>query len=197
MKSKYLTIIFSTALTFSSCNDFFEIERPQETQWTTTSTYEQGLSASYVNIQWSEAGRGYSQYIDFLTSGTASLMQGNTPGLDGEKLFYRSFSEKLSRMTGVWKQSYKIVTMSNLALDVDRDGNGNPFNLNVNSDDYKHNRLRLLKTLASGCGRALSTPATSGRSISRLRAVTPAPALAGGYCFGSRAALPCTHLVKG
>ena len=90
MKSKYLTILACVGLlNFCSCDDFFELKRPQETQWTTTATYEQGLSSAYVSLQWTDAGRGFPQYIDFLTSGTASLMDGNTPGLDGEKYFYR------------------------------------------------------------------------------------------------------------
>ena len=45
-------------------------------------------------------------------------------------------------MSTVWQTYYKIVTMSNLALDVDKNGNGNPFNLAVNGDDYKHNYKR-------------------------------------------------------
>ena len=136
MKSKNLAIlVFAGLMSFCSCDDFFELKRPQETQWTTTATYEQGLSSAYFNIQWSDAGRGFAQYIDFLTSGTASLMDGNTPGLDGEKYFYRSFEEKLGRMTTIWRTYYNVITKCNLALDVDRDGNGNPFNLDMRSDD--------------------------------------------------------------
>lgn len=143
MKSKNLAIlVFAGLMSFCSCDDFFELKRPQETQWTTTATYEQGLSSAYFNIQWSDAGRGFAQYIDFLTSGTASLMDGNTPGLDGEKYFYRSFEEKLGRMTTIWRTYYNVITKCNLALDVDRDGNGNPFNLDMRSDDYIHNYTR-------------------------------------------------------
>ena len=143
MKSKNLAIlVFAGLMSFCSCDDFFELKRPQETQWTTTATYEQGLSSAYFNIQWSDAGRGFAQYIDFLTSGTASLMDGNTPGLDGEKYFYRSFEEKLGRMTTIWRTYYNVITKCNLALDVDRDGNGNPFNLDMRSDDYIYNYTR-------------------------------------------------------
>lgn len=143
MKSKYLTILACVGLlNFCSCDDFFELKRPQETQWTTTATYEQGLSSAYVSLQWTDAGRGFPQYIDFLTSGTASLMDGNTPGLDGEKYFYRSFDEKLGRMTTIWRTYYNVITKCNLALDVDRDGNENPFNLDTRSDDFIHNYTR-------------------------------------------------------
>ena len=51
MKSKYLTILACVGLlNFCSCDDFFELKRPQETQWTTTATYEQGLSSAYVSL---------------------------------------------------------------------------------------------------------------------------------------------------
>ena len=67
MKSKNLAIlVFAGLMSFCSCDDFFELKRPQETQWTTTATYEQGLSSSDFNIQWSDAGRGFAQYIDCL-----------------------------------------------------------------------------------------------------------------------------------
>lgn len=142
MKKNLCLITLICACICVSCNDFFELKRPQETQWTTTSTFEQGLSSAYWNMQWGEDGRGFPHYLDFLTSGTASLMQGNTPGLDGERYFYRSFEEKLGRMSNIWKWNYNVITKCNLALDVDRDGEGNPFNLDIAGDDYQHNYLR-------------------------------------------------------
>lgn len=149
MRKKYFSITCLAALLLSlaSCDsyfdDFFEIKRPQETQWTTTATFEQGLNKCYYNMQWTFAGgRGWPQFTDFLTSGTAVAIPGNTPGIGGEQLLYRKFTDRLSQFNDVWSGCYNTITLSNLALDLNDRGNGNPFNLAVNGDDYRHNYLR-------------------------------------------------------
>ena len=144
MKRNYfnnvILAVFVAAL--CSCENFFENKRPQETQWTTTATFEQGLSTCYWIIQWSDVGRGNQQFLDFCTSGTAAMMKGTTPGLQGDILFYRKFDERIDRNTNNWKDAYRVVTMCNLAIDLDKNGNGNPFNLDTKGDDYRYNYTR-------------------------------------------------------
>jgi hypothetical protein len=146
MKSKYLNILIVTALfmSFTACEDFFEIKRPQETQWTTTATYEQGLNAAYRGIQWQDMGRGFPIFYDFVASGTALKTTTGAAGGNGDELYYRKFGERLGQLPNWWVWGYRVITMANLAIDLDKSGNGNPFNLNVNSDDYIHNYLRLV-----------------------------------------------------
>ncbi|GHV47857.1 hypothetical protein FACS1894181_02200 [Bacteroidia bacterium] len=144
MKRKILNIVTLTALFMSSisCEDFFEITRPQETPWTTTATFEQGLNSAYRGIQWTEMGRGYPIFYDFVASGTAIKTTTGSSGLNGDELYYRKFGERLGQLPGWWQWGYRVITMCNLAIDKDKEGNGNPFNLNVASDDYNHNYLR-------------------------------------------------------
>lgn len=135
-------------LSIAACNKdnegFFDIKRPQETQWTTTATYDQGLNRCYFLMQWTFAagGRGYSQFQDFLTSGSAMPLPAATPGLGGELLLYRKF-EPNSNQDNIWRDSYNIITMSNLGIDLHENSeDGNPFNLDIKGDDYEHNYVR-------------------------------------------------------
>lgn len=143
MKNIYTYIlILSGVILFPSCGDFFELKRPQETQWTTTSTFEQGLSTCYWNLHWGTNGKGYLQYVDFATSGTARMHEGVSIGVPYNQLYNRSFGDQLGQSRDIWVQGYEIVTLCNLALTLDEEGKGNPFNLIVSEDDYKHNYVR-------------------------------------------------------
>jgi hypothetical protein len=128
----------------SACNTdrFFEIQRPQEPPWTTTATYEQGLNACYRIMQWAAMGRGWDVWFNWLPSGCAVKTTTGAAGLNGDLVFYRKFGERMSQLTDIWNQSYQVITMSNLALDLDKSGNGNPFGLDVNSQDYRDNYRR-------------------------------------------------------
>ena len=128
---------------FVSCDDFFEIKRPQETQWTNTATFEQGLNSAYWLIQWGNGlGRGYPIFHDFAASGTARKTVTGAAGLNGDELYYRKFGERLTRLSDIWAQGYQVITLANLALDLDKKWNGNPFNMNINSEDYQNNYIR-------------------------------------------------------
>jgi len=143
MKKIYIKILFALALliTFNSCEDYFEYERTQESAWTTTLTYESGLSSVYRNMFFrgnlNDVTNAAFIYTDFLLSGTSVLLEGcNT----GATLYNRSFTE--NEMDAYWTIGYQSVTMCNLALDLDAEGNGNPFGLDVTGDDYLKNYQR-------------------------------------------------------
>jgi len=143
MKSKYINILIVIVLLLSlgSCQDFFEIERPQETQWTTTATFDQGLNKCYMNAQWTYAGgRGYPQFLDYLLSGVAMLSPGCQVGQRGEGVLNRQFVLH-SKLPGVWNNGYNTITLCNLAIEqYENDPNHNP--LNVSGSDYTDNYLR-------------------------------------------------------
>ena len=144
MKSKIINILVLTAVLsfFSSCEDFFEIPRPQETQWTTTATYEQGLNTCYLSIQWRDMGRGVIQYWDDCVAGTLRKNTLGTSGSNGDEWYYRKFDDVIGQLPGLWQWSYRVITMANLAIDLDINGNGNAFNLDVTGVDYRYNYLR-------------------------------------------------------
>ncbi|QGY45625.1 RagB/SusD family nutrient uptake outer membrane protein [Maribellus comscasis] len=143
MKKIYIKILFALAviMSFSSCEDYFEYERTQESAWTTTLTFESGLSSVYNNVFFQGSlsditSSGYL-YIDFLTSGTSVLLEGcNTSAA----IYNRSFSE--NQMDNYWKLGYQVVTLCNLALDLDANGGGNPFGLDITGEDYLNNYQR-------------------------------------------------------
>ncbi len=143
MKNKYFNILIIVVLLLplSSCQDFFEIKRPQETQWTTTATYEQGLNKCYINVQWTYAGgKGYPQFLDFLISGIAMTSPGTAVGQQGEQVLNRVF-EPNNIYGDVWNTCYNTIALSNLAIDMYKnDPDGNP--LHATGSDYKDNFLR-------------------------------------------------------
>lgn len=144
MKRKFFNIltIIGLLLSLGSCRkDFFEIQRPQETQWTTTSTFDQGLNKAYFNAQWTYAGgRGYPQFLDYLLSGVAMLSPGCQVGQQGEQVLNRVF-ERNNIYEGVWNGCYNTIAINNLAIDMyENDPEGNP--MNVTGDDYTNNYLR-------------------------------------------------------
>ncbi|MDR2921569.1 MAG: RagB/SusD family nutrient uptake outer membrane protein [Tannerella sp.] len=140
LKSFILIILIVSSV---SCEDFFEIKRPQETQWTNTATFEQGLNSAYWLIQWGNGlGRGYPMFHDFAASGTARKTVTGAAGINGDEFYYRKFGERLTRLPNIWEQGYQVITLANLALDLDEERNGNPFNLDINGTDYKNNYLR-------------------------------------------------------
>jgi len=149
MKSKYfnILIIIVLLLSFGSCenyiDDFFEIKRPQESQWTTTATFEQGLNKCYINVQWTYAGgKGYPQFLDYLLSGVAMLSPGCAVGQQGEQVLNRVF-EPNNIYESVWNIGYNTIALSNLAIDMyENDPDHNPLHLDVSGEDYKHNYLR-------------------------------------------------------
>lgn len=120
-----------------SCAESFELDRPQEQQWTSTATFEGGLSTSYWNLEWTP--RGFIEYFDFLLSGSAYLI----PGQNQHPYAYRrDFSQTINESNNYWGPFYQAITLANLAIDLDASTNGNPFNLPVNGDDYKYNYMR-------------------------------------------------------
>ena len=145
MKNKYFNIIIVIILLFSlgSCEDFFEIQRPQETQWTTTALLDQGLNKCYANVHWSYAGgRGYPQFLDYLLSGVAMLSPGCQVGQSGEEVLNRDFIEH-DKLSGVWDGCYNTIMLCNLAIqDYEDDPDHNPLGLEVSGDDYINNYLR-------------------------------------------------------
>jgi len=145
MKKIYFNtlIITITVLLLSSCenyfDEYFELQRPQETQWTTTATFDQGLNSCYHGMQWSPSGVPF--LIDFCTSGNAMRIPGTNPGMGGALMLSRTFTERI--MDGHWDTYYRIITMSNLAIDLHNNSqDGNPFNLDKSGTDYKDNYLR-------------------------------------------------------
>lgn len=137
-------ILLSICLICASCDGFFDLKRPQETAWTSTVTYEKGLNSIYSSLNWGNGSGGmydgmyFYQYRQFLLAGMANYISGP----NGIEYYNRQYDQQITRMSSIWSQYYSWVTMCNLALDLDRDNDGNPFNLDMTSSDYKDNYLR-------------------------------------------------------
>ncbi|HEY5509889.1 MAG TPA: RagB/SusD family nutrient uptake outer membrane protein, partial [Prolixibacteraceae bacterium] len=147
MKNKYfnilIIIVLLLSLSLGSCQDYFKIQRPQEVQWTTTATFEQGLNKCYINVGWTTAGgKGYPAFLDFLLSGVAMLSPGTAVGQQGEPVLNRVFIRN-GIYREVWNTGYNTIALSNLAIDMyENDPEGNPLDLNVKGSDYTNNYLR-------------------------------------------------------
>lgn len=136
-KISYKIALFIGILLMGSCSESFELERPQESQWTSTATLEGGLSTCYWNLEWTP--RGFIEYFDFLLSGSAYLI----PGQNQHPYAYRrDFSQTINESNNYWGPFYQAITLANLAIEQDEATNGNPFNLPVSGDDYKYNYTR-------------------------------------------------------
>lgn len=139
--SLYIAALFCL-LTVASCNKdkFFEVKRPQEPQWVSTVTFDQGLAAVYYNMLYAlQAG---PQMMDYAESGISQLLPGTTTGAPYNEMYNRLFTQNHNQTNDMWTGCYAAITLSNEAIALDKDGNGNAFNLAVSSTDYKDNYTR-------------------------------------------------------
>ena len=137
---KRYTLLRLTALlcmaVVTSCNKdkFFEVTRPQEPQWVSTVTFDQGLSAVYYNMIY--AIQASPQMMDYAESGVSQLLPGTTTGAPYNEMYNRLFNQNHGQTDGIWTRCYAAITLCNEAIQLDNDNNGNPFNLAVSSSDY-------------------------------------------------------------
>ncbi len=137
-------LLVMALLSVSSCdqNKFFELQRPQETQWVNTTTFDQGLATVYWNMNYSPGFRGSTQMHDFITSGVSQLLPQTSTGVAWNEMYFRQFDQNVSHNNDLWKYAYASITLCNAAIQLDNEKNENPFNLKVNSTDYTDNYVR-------------------------------------------------------
>ena len=128
----------------SSCNEdkFFQLDRPQETQWVNTTSFDQGLATVYWNMNYSNGFRGTPQMRDFISSGVSQLLPQTSTGVAWNEMYFRQFDQNVSHNNDLWKYAYASVTLCNAAIQLDTEKNGNPFNLKINTSDYTDNYVR-------------------------------------------------------
>lgn len=142
MKNILLIILLLTVFSGCDTDEFFELERPQETQWVNTVTFEQGLASAYHSMLY-YSNPGYQEMVDFASSGIAQLLPETSTGAPWNEMYYRLFDDNYyGHARSYWQDNYQAITMSNLAITLDEEEDGNPFGLNVNSTDYIDNYLR-------------------------------------------------------
>jgi len=143
MRRYHLYIIALLALLpVSSCkkDKFFEITRPQEPQWVSTVTFDQGLASVYFNILY--ALQASPQMMDFAESGISQLLPGTTTGAPYNEMYNRLFDQNHNLTNDMWSRCYASITLCNQALTLDQERNGNAFNLALTGSDYKDNYTR-------------------------------------------------------
>ncbi|MEL7589137.1 MAG: RagB/SusD family nutrient uptake outer membrane protein [Prolixibacteraceae bacterium] len=142
MKKIFVKICAILILGLAACNqdEFFEIKRPQETQWVNTVTYDQGLASAYALLTYSDPGT--IQMREFITSGTSQLLPETSTGVPWNELYNRLFDQDISSNKNAWRDGYKAITLCNAALQLDEEKGGNPFVLKVDGSDYKDNYVR-------------------------------------------------------
>ncbi|MDD4921423.1 MAG: RagB/SusD family nutrient uptake outer membrane protein [Bacteroidales bacterium] len=143
-KIKIYTFIVFLFTGFMSCNqdDFFKIDRPQETQWVNTISFEQGLSAVYYDLFYSNNGASVPLMIDYVSSGVAHLLPETNTGAPWNEMTNRLFGQNYSLSDNLWSSRYRAITKCNLAIQLDNEKEGNPFDLKTNSTDYTDNYVR-------------------------------------------------------
>jgi len=141
MKKSVLSIIFIIILIIlAACSDSaFELKRAQEPQWTSTATLEGGLVSAYKHYEW-DGTRGFPEYYDWIGSGFFRVRQGLTPAQI--PAYYRQYNSYTKECNNWWTSYYQVIGLCNLAIKLDQDGGGNPFQLDKNGDDYQSNYLR-------------------------------------------------------
>ena len=141
-KNISIYIVLILLLTSWSCNEdkFFEMDRPQETQWTNTTTFDQGLATAYFALNYRT--RGIPQMMDFASSGVSQLLPGTSTGAAWNEMYNRLFNQNHSHTNDMWTNLYNAITISNFALELDQKNAGNPFKLLPSSTDYKDNYTR-------------------------------------------------------
>jgi len=136
------SILVALLLGLQACTNFFELERPQETQWVNTTTFDQGLASAYWNLNYSNGFRGTNQMRDFAVSGVSQLLPQTSTGVAWNEMYFRLFNQNVSHNNDLWKYAYAAITLCNTAIQLDQEKNGNPFSLKTNSSDYLNNYVR-------------------------------------------------------
>ena len=137
---KSICVILFFGLWACNQDEFFEIKRPQETQWVNTVTFDQGLSSAYVSILYND--RASREMREFIVSGMSQLLPQTSSGVPWNEMYNRLFEQDVSTNKGTWINDYKAITLCNAAIQLDEENAGNPFNLNVKSADYTDNYTR-------------------------------------------------------
>lgn len=137
---KLSALIFLAGVTSCKKDKFFEVTRPQETQWTNTVTFDQGLAAAYFQVIYGL--RGGPQMMDFAESGISQLLPGTSSGAPYNEMYNRLFGQNHNQTNDIWTKCYAAITLANYAIQMDSAKNGNAFNLAVTSNDYKDNYVR-------------------------------------------------------
>ena len=119
---------------------FFEVTRPQEPQWVSTVTFDQGLATIYYNLLYSL--QASPQMMDFAESGISQLLPGTSTGAPYNEMYNRLFNQNHTQTNDMWTRCYAAITMSNQAITLDNEKNHNPFNLITTSADYTDNYTR-------------------------------------------------------
>lgn len=143
-KILFYKLVFSLLLIASACDQdkYFELERPQETQWVNTTSFDQGLATVYWNLNYSNGFRGTNQMRDFITSGVSQLLPQTSTGVAWNEMYFRQFDQNVSHNNDLWKFAYAAITLCNAAIQLDMEKNENPFNLKLNTTDYTDNYVR-------------------------------------------------------
>jgi tetratricopeptide (TPR) repeat protein len=141
MKKIIICIFSLITVLLTACGDeFFENPRPQEPQWVNTTTFDQGLTYGYFYLVWSN--NGITHELDFAASGAAQLLPETATGSHWNESYNRLFNQNFTQMNTLWNSLYRVITMSNQALEIDATGDGNPFGIDVTGSDYKDNYVR-------------------------------------------------------
>jgi hypothetical protein len=139
---KTLTIFLISGLLSCETDDFFEIQRPQETQWVNTVTFDQGLVAAYWDIFYANGGKAYPQMMDFASSGAAQLLPETSTGAPWNEMYFRLFDQTFTMTKDLWMYSYCAINICNLAITLNDKNENNPFLLKTDGSDYTDNYLR-------------------------------------------------------
>lgn len=137
-----LSAVFLAGLHACKQDDFFELQRPQETQWVNTTTFDQGLSSAYHALTYSNGFQGIPQMRDFATSGASQLLPQTSTSVAWNEMYFWQFEQNVSHNNELWKFAYQAVTLCNMAIQLDKDKEGNPFTLKIDGTDYKDNYVR-------------------------------------------------------
>ena len=137
---KSIVIILFTGLWACDQDEFFEIKRPQETQWVNTVTFDQGLASAYALVAYSDPGG--IQMREFIVSGISQLLPQTSSGIPWNEMYNRLFEQDISTNKNAWRDGYRAITLCNAALQLDEEKAGNPFNLKVDGSDYIDNYTR-------------------------------------------------------
>lgn len=142
IRKNILAVVLLTVLFGCDMDDFFELERPQETQWVNTVTFEQGLADAYHSLLY-YTNPGFHEMVDFCATGVSQLLPGTSTGAPWNEMYNRLYSQiEHAHHRNFWRDQYQAITMCNLALELDEEGDGNMFNLDKNDSDYTDNYVR-------------------------------------------------------
>ena len=143
---KYYILIIIFSLIFSSCDNenFFEPTNPPENPWLNLSEFEKAAAGAYwggLRSGWDNLIGG-PRLVKTCQSDIARLLPGTSANIPFSEMYNRISDIEINKTINAFRNSFRMITIANSALDFIEDNDGNPYP-SIGESDIENNLRRI------------------------------------------------------